>query len=392
MEEKEALAFNKKFRFVWATRNRYSVISGGRGGEATGRIANATKHFEHKTSEKLIKNHESGVDILFRGIKTSSGNQTANLKSINGITTWIIEEAEELVDEDIFDKIDNSIRKKGIQLRVIIIWNPTNKKHWIWNRFFKENGVDYDFTGEKGDYTYVYSDYTENYKNLADSFLKKAKRMKEMRPKKYRNIYKGEPTDDVENALWKQSTMIDPFRIRQEDVPDLKRIVVGLDPNVSNKKDTASEPGIVVSGMDFQNPPHYYVLKDASEKMTPLEWARVSVGQYKNYSADAIVAEVNNGGDLVVDTIKNVTEGTHDTINVLTVRATRDKVVRAEPVSSIYEQGRVHHVGTFEFLEDEMTTYVGDPSEASPGRFDALVWSMTELAGLDKAEPSIRSL
>jgi len=431
------LEFDRDFRLLWETENRYIICSAGRGTgksfvvntfltelsyekdqkilftrwtmksaslsiipeflekivmiDESGKIPGAQGHFRHVTSEDTIYNLQSGSSILFRGMKTSSGNQTAALKSINAITTWVIEEGEELIDEDIFDTIDNSIRKAGAHLRVIIIWNPTNKKHWIWKTFFKHNNVNYNFTGEKNGVTFMYSHYENNAHNLNSTFIDKANKMKAMNPKRFRNIYLGEPSDDVEFALWKQDTMIDPFRITLDELPDLRRIVVGLDPNVSDSKD-ADDAGIVVVAEDFRTPPHYYVLKDASGNHSPLEWAQISIGLCNQFEADAIVAEVNNGGDLVVMTIKGVASGSADLVNVKKVRASRGKITRAEPVSALYEEGRVHHVGVFEDLEDEMTTYTGLANEPSPGRYDAMVWGITDLSGCDVGDPGIRQL
>ena len=115
--------------------------------EDGGHIENARSHFQHLKGSDMIVNKTTGSDILFRGLRTSQGNQTAALKSLKGVTTWVIEEAEELVDEETFDKIDNSIRMTGVDLRIIIIWNPSHKKHWIWKRFFAARKKNYNFSG-----------------------------------------------------------------------------------------------------------------------------------------------------------------------------------------------------------------------------------------------------
>jgi len=356
--------------------------------EDTGHIQNARQHFKHAKTEDRIANTTSGSDILFRGIRTSQGNQTAALKSLKGVTTWVIEEAEELIDQDIFDTIDNSIRETGIQLRIIIIWNPSHRKHWIWQRFFKERNKKHDFAGHCEDTTYIYTHYTDNLDNLAQSFVDKAENLKRMNLARYRHIYDGEPTDESELALWKQSTMIDPYRV--DVAPDLKRVVIGLDPNVKNK-DTAKKQkiddcGIVAVGLGYDK--HFYVLNDASGAFGPSEWGKISVGQYKNYEADRIVPEVNNGGDLVVANIKLI----DPYIPVLPVWASRGKMTRAEPIAALYEQGLVHHVGVFALLEDEQTSYTGLPGQASPNRFDALVWALWELSQKQSALPSGRTL
>jgi len=421
------LRLNAKFQSLYTSKNRYFVLSGGRAGaksfglgtfvadltyepghkilytrqtmksaedsvipeflekvevfEETGHIKNCTKHFKQLKHKDNVVNTVTQSEILFRGIRTSAGNQTAALKSLQGITTWIIEEAEELQDEDTFDKIDNSLRMLGKHLRVIIIWNPSNKKHFLWKRFFQQPGVKYDFTGEKDGVTYIYTSYLENKHNLDHSFLTKAEKVKKNRPKRYLHIYKGAPLDESEHALWKQSTMIEPYRVH--DYPELKRIVVSIDPNVTSTKNS-DEAGIIVSGEDFQK--HYYVIEDASGRHSPAEWARISVGLFKKYRANRIIAESNNGGDLVKMVIKNVDKN----IPVKLVRASRGKLTRAEPVAELYEDGKVHHVGFFGDLEDQMCSYVGGTD--SPDRMDAVVWGITELSQNELSEPNIRLL
>lgn len=302
---------------------------------------------------KDIVNTETGNSILFRGIKTSSGNQTANLKSIQGITTWIIDEAEELVDESIFDTIDLSIRAKGVQNRVIILLNPTHKHHWIYKRFFEDPGVKHGFNGVKDDVCYIHTSYLDNIENLSQSFIDRANKVKAQNPAKYRYVFLGEWISETDGALWKQSTMIDPFRVSR--YPELRRIVVGVDPSVTSTGNQ-DECGIGVAGIGYDG--EFYVLKDSSGMFSPSEWGRISVAEYKNHKADRIVAEVNQGGDLVEMNIHNV----DSSIPVKKVRATRGKLTRAEPISALYEDGKVHHVGVFDELEIEMTTYTGEQS------------------------------
>jgi len=130
-------------------------------------------------------------DILFRGIKTSAGNQTASLKSLQGISTWVLDEAEELIDEDIFDTIDLSIREKNIQNRIILILNPVTKEHWIYNRFFESKGVEAGFNGVKDNVCYIHSTYLDNKENLSTSFLERIKTIKHNNFKKYQHKILG---------------------------------------------------------------------------------------------------------------------------------------------------------------------------------------------------------
>jgi phage terminase large subunit len=138
-----------------------------------------------------IQNKQTESKILFRGIKTSSGNQTASLKSIQNVTTWILDEAEELIDEEIFDKIDESVRKVGIQNRVIIVLNPATEQHWIFKRFFEQAGVKAGFNGVKGDVCYIHTTYMDNMTNLSLKFINKVKALKLSSPLKYAHRIMG---------------------------------------------------------------------------------------------------------------------------------------------------------------------------------------------------------
>lgn len=178
----------------------------------------------------------------------------------------------------------------------------------------------------------------------------------------------AELLDDVEGALWTRS-MLDESRVTQ--VPDLARIVVAVDPAVS-ATDDSNETGIVVCGIGAVNL-HGYVLEDVSVKASPDVWARRVWEAYRRWKADAVVAEVNNGGDLVEHTLRTVSPFMH----VKQVRASRGKYRRAEPVAALYEQQRVHHKGALPILEDQMCMWV--PGEDSPDRLDALVWGLTDL-------------
>jgi phage terminase large subunit-like protein len=189
----------------------------------------------------------------------------------------------------------------------------------------------------------------------------------------------GELLEDVVGALWWQA-IIEPYRLNPEDAPkDLLRIVVAIDPAVSTG-DESAETGIVVGGID--NAGHSYVLADASGQYSPLEWANRAVNLYREWRADRIIGEVNNGGDLVEANIRSVNRQ----VPFSKVTASRGKAVRAEPIASLYEQGRFHHVGLFPELEDQLTTWVPGTGMKSPDRLDALVWMATELNPVEDEE------
>lgn len=149
-----------------------------------------------------IQNKASGSEIIFKGLKTSSGDQTASLKSLQGITTWILDEAEEMIDEKLFDKINLSLRTKGTQNRVILILNPATKEHWIYKRFFEDAGVQAGWNGQKNNVTYIHTTYLDNIKHLDQSFLDEVERMKTKNPSKYEHIINGSWLEKAEGVVF----------------------------------------------------------------------------------------------------------------------------------------------------------------------------------------------
>jgi len=182
-----------------------------------------------------------------------------------------------------------------------------------------------------------------------------------------RQELEGEILDDNPAALWKRS-VIEEFRVTQ--APDLVRIVVAIDP-AATSKGTSDENGIIVAGLGVDG--HGYTLADRSLRGTPLEWAREAIAAYHTHRADRVIGEQNNGGEMVETIIRTVDAN----VSYTSVYASRGKATRAEPVAALYEQGRVHHVGAFPELEDEMCQWT--PGDSSPDRMDALVWAYTEL-------------
>lgn len=191
-----------------------------------------------------------------------------------------------------------------------------------------------------------------------------------------RQEIEAEILEDVPGALWSRRNL-DENRVHVEDVPPLVRLVVGIDPAITSG-DSSNETGIIAAGIDKNQ--HGYVLEDGSLVGTPDQWARRAVSMYRKFEADMIVAECNQGGEMVERVIRSVAPD----VPVKLVRATRGKYIRAEPISALYEQNRVSHVGTFPDLEDQMISFTPEsvvdrlPGE-SPDRVDALVWTCAEL-------------
>jgi phage terminase large subunit-like protein len=217
----------------------------------------------------------------------------------------------------------------------------------------------------------------ENERNLAPAFLDQIVR-RYQGTRLGRQELDGEILDDMLGALWTHG-MIEATRLTalpELAPPELARIVVAIDPAVSSHEDS-DETGIIVAGRDANG--HGYVLADASGRYAPAEWARVAIAAYGAHKADRIVAEINNGGEMVEATLRMIDPN----VPFSAVRATRGKVARAEPVAALYEQGRIHHIGAFLQLEDQMCSFTSDfdriAAGYSPDRVDALVWALTEL-------------
>ena len=182
----------------------------------------------------------------------------------------------------------------------------------------------------------------------------------------------GAILDDNPGALWNRSGL-ENTRIRKEELPVLVRVVVGVDPAVTSGEDS-DLTGIVVAGLS--NDGQYYVLDDQTLKASPQVWAEKAIQSFEQHKADRIIAEVNNGGDLVVHLLRQVR---HD-IPVKKVTASRGKAVRAEPIAALFEQGRAHMVGYFPELEDQLCEWEPGTNMSSPDRMDAMVWALTELS------------
>lgn len=186
----------------------------------------------------------------------------------------------------------------------------------------------------------------------------------------------AELLDDVDGALWNRS-LLDACRV--PTMPDLRRVVVAIDPSGTRR---GAEAGIVVAGKAADG--HCYVLADYSAKLSPEGWARKAITAYRAHHADRIVAEANFGAEMVETTIRSIDAS----VPLKLVHASRGKAVRAEPVVALYEQRRVHHVGNLPELEDELCQWTPDGSAPSPGRLDALVWAVTELALAEQHQPA----
>ena len=225
-----------------------------------------------KITKDEIINKSNGSKIIFRGIKTSSGDQTANLKSLTGITTWVMDEAEELNDEDIFDKIDLSVRNKVQENRVILILNPTTKEHFIYKRWFEDRGVPAGSNITKEDTTYIHTTYLDNIDNLSESYIKQIETMKVRRPNRYKHTIEGAWLDKAEGVIFTDWSI--------GEFQQVGKVVFGQDYGFSNDPST-----LVKTSIDKENKVIYIQLCFYQTKLTTSEILQLN----KKFAADNLI-------------------------------------------------------------------------------------------------------
>lgn len=276
---------------------------------------------------------------------------------------------------------------KKLKLKAFYDFNPPSKMHWTFLQFVEKKNPE-DKVPFKSPYRYGFyliNPY-DNKENLAPEYLELLENM----PEKARNRFLlGRFADDSDGALWTVETLAQQRVMGQEgSLPDWLRIVVAVDPSgCSGPEDTRSdEIGIVVVALGTDG--KGYLLEDLSGKHRPEEWGKIACDAYERHNADCVVGEANFGGDMVRSTV----QAHNENIPFKLVTASRGKVVRATPISVLYDMGKIHHVGHFPAIEDQMCAMLagGYIGLKSPDRVDALVWGFTELfPGMTKkAKPS----
>ena len=319
--------------------------------------------YESLQSEIRGKN---GTVFIFAGLGKMTTDQ---IKSMEGIDIAWVEEAQTISDKSL-EILIPTIRKQKSELW--FSWNPRHQSDPIDKRF-------------RGEVTPVNSIIKKV--NFPDNpfFPKELDEEREFdqknNPERYGHIWMGDYEPTAIGAIWDRATL---HAHRRSDPPEMNRIVVAVDPAIS--EEGGDEHGIIVCGIGEDN--RGYVLDDLSRHGSPKQWAEQTIAAYDKWSADAIVIEINQGGDMVRHTLESIRPG----IRIIEVRATRGKHVRAEPISALYQLGRVSHAGTFDKLETQMcqVTSAGYQGDGSPDRVDAMVWAMTELfPKLNRQKPKV---
>jgi hypothetical protein len=272
-------------------------------------------------------------------------------------------------------KVDDKATGKEMKPRVYYDCNPPTKGHWLYKLFFKKVDPETNKPLKDPDnYVHMQLNPGDNAENISVDYLQMLQGQSERYQKRF--LY-GEFAEDNPFALFNDIT-IDTYRIQDGKVPDYVRIIIGVDPSGAGDTDNQENDatGIMVCALGTDG--HAYVLEDLTVKASPGIWGNVIGTTFDRLGADLVVGEANYGGDMVRHTIQVARSGTP----YKPVTASRGKAVRAEPISALYESGKVHHVGLFRELEDELMgftvqgNYLG---EKSPNRADALIWCLTEL-------------
>jgi phage terminase large subunit-like protein len=269
---------------------------------------------------------------------------------------------------------------KPLRNKMFFDCNPPSMAHWSYKQFVK--GLD----PESGrplinpeDYAALQMNPKDNAENLADTYLKL---LQNMPTRMKARFWEGKFGDTTENALWTIET-VDKYRT--EEVPDMQRIVVAVDPSGAGNEDNLAndEIGIVVCGLGVDG--NGYLLEDITVKAGPAVWGNIATTAFDRHAADLIVGEINYGGEMVKFVVRAAKPG----VPFKKITASRGKVVRAEPIASLTEQGKIRFAGNFALLEDELYSFttLGYIGENSPNRVDAFVWGMSELfPGMVKEE------
>jgi len=298
----------------------------------------------------------NGTNFIFAGLGKMTTDQ---IKSMEGIDIAIVEEAQTISARSL-EVLIPTIRKTGSELW--FFWNPRNAN----------DPVDLRFRGETVPEDAIIRKVSYRDNPFFPEELKKEMEFdRKNKPERFGHIWEGEYEPMAVGAIW---TRLVIHQGRRAEAPEMHRIVVSVDPAVSNTENS-DETGITVEGLGVDG--RGYVLDDVSMKGSPAQWATRAIAAYDKWQADAIVVEKNQGGDMVKHTLDTARPG----LPIIEVVATRGKHIRAEPVASLYSFGRISHVGTFTKLEDQMCQMVagGYDGGGSPDRVCSMVWGFTEL-------------
>lgn len=320
--------------------------------------------FKESRQDQFVRlpNHS---EIWFAGV---DGEERVDKILGKEFATIYFNECSEIGYEAVNTVLTRLAQRTALRNRAYFDCNPAGKSHWSYKLFVEKrdpvSGLALPFPQN---YASMQLNPAENRENLPEGYLEET--LAGLSERQRLRFLEGRWLDDFAGALWTQE-MIERDRV-EAPPEEFERIIVGVDPAVSSGRD-ADETGIVTVARGRNR--HFYVLSDASMTGRPTEWAGRAVAEYHRFHADRIAGEVNNGGDLIETVLRSIDAD----VSFRAVRAMRGKIERAEPVAAFYEQRRVHHLGRFPELEEQMTTFRPESGD-SPDRLDALVWAVTML-------------
>jgi hypothetical protein len=311
-----------------------------------------------------FKTLPNGSEIWFGGL--DSKERTEKILG-NEYSTIYFNEISQINYDSVLTAYTRLAQKTSLVNRFYYDCNPPTPKHWSYKLFVQgKNPI--DNTEVRRDlYANMLMNPEGNRQNLADDYIETI--LEQMPERQRKRFLLGQWVDDIEGALWHQN-IIDKYR--EIEAPELRRVVIAIDPATTKKKDS-DETGIILGGLGVDN--HVYIIEDESGVYSPNGWGMRCIGLYFTHKADRVVAETNQGGDMVENTLRTIDRN----VSYKGVHAKRGKFLRAEPVAALYEQGKVHHVGRLPGLETQMTTWEPDSDPNSPDRVDAMVYLVTEL-------------
>ena len=305
----------------------------------------------------------NGSVIWFGGLDQN------NIDKILGAqySTIYLNEATDISEETLGVVLSRLAENSGLALKMYYDCNPQSKKHWTYTRFIKgetQDGVKIKNCEDR--YANLQMNPNDNRQNLPTEYFNT---FDEMSAKQKIRFESGEFQDDIEGALWNFDMIV---KAKNKPIVELKKVVIAIDPAVTQNEDS-DLTGITSCGLDINN--EGVILEDVSGKFSPNVWATRAINLYNKHQAAYIVAEVNQGGDMVETIINNIDPN----IKVVKVHASKGKFSRAEPVAALYERGLVRHCEGLEDLETEMCEYVPLNSKKSPDRMDSAVYGITDL-------------
>lgn len=337
------------------------------------------------TSKPSVATFPNGSEIWFSGLDDKE--RVEKVLGLEFVTIYLNECSQipqssrdiavtrlaQAVDQEI-EQSDGSIKRTPMKPRFYYDCNPPSKAHWSYKMFVSKVDPDTKLSlHNPQDYAWFKINPSDNADNVSEGYLDTLKNLSARLRKRF---LEGEFADATPNALFTDE-IIETWRHLGGSLPDFVRVVVAVDPSGSGDADNADNDAIGIAVAALGADGNAYVLEDLTVKAGPATWGKIAADAYDRHAADCVVGEINYGGAMVQHTIQTARPRTP----YKAVTATRGKAVRAEPLSALYEQGKVRHVGYFRELEDELVAFstVGYLGDKSPNRADALIWALTEL-------------